>query len=226
MLLQHPVSVWQLAANIAPVIATGAGIYYRRYLPDYLGFILFAVISSLLFDSLGLALRYAHLENNAPVYNIYWFFCLWFMSMAARRLINGDLFKRMMMVTPGVVTVLGIYFVWERNWTGLTNKLYLSVCIALVFSYLLVLMQLLSVNTKKLFREPVFILCITLILYYACNIPFWAYLDYLIHHENSVARKLYGLITHPLNVFMYSSIAYCFVLAARHEKLKPLDAYG
>ncbi len=227
MLLQHFVSPWQLAANIAPFVACGVGMYHWRKLPVFLRLIFVEVTFSILFDTTGWLLHYFDIENNAGLYNIYWFFNLWFTGMAAWQVLNMPGFKKMALVMLYITTIAGFYFVWAKQFTGLASYFFLSACVVLTFLYLLVLVQFLSVNTQKLFREPVFLLSVTLIIYYACNIPFWAYLNYLNQHQDSLARKLFGIITHPLNVLLYSSIAICFALAGRRQgELKPSGTYG
>lgn len=69
-----------------------------------------------------------------------------------------------------------------------------------------------SNSTDNIIKHPHFWLCITMILYFGCNVPIMSFIDYLKEQRHDNANILYTLVNNSISILRYILLAVSFAL--------------
>lgn len=175
--------------------------------------ILCKLVLSLSVDIAGYILP-AHI-SNALLFNLYQLVDLWLLGTVAYLLLNKS--KLFVIVSVMMSTIISIYFLYIDLDSHFNNIGFLVESVVLTILYLIIITQeLMSIKTQK---KSVIWVCIAIIIYYGCCVPFFSLINYL---RSDIANDLY-LINSFLNIIFYLLIGYAFYLSRRIKLLKAND---
>lgn len=165
-----------------------------RMLTGYAKAIGFGVLISLSVDLIGHFLKQPQ-HPNYFVFNIFLLFDLWIFGIAAASLLKRR--KRMynvLFLLFGMGTIYCVYNFLFLQKEQFNTYSFLVESLILVFLYLVAFIDQYTISIGPIYRQPFFWICIGNIVFYASNIPFFAFFHYLVEYHQEAARSLY-LIT-------------------------------
>jgi uncharacterized membrane protein len=95
----------------------------------------------------------------------------------------------------------------------LAYPVFLLGCLLISITYINVLFRL-YISGERVEKKRITLLCFALLLYFACSIPLFAMLKFLIHSSSDRAQKLYNTINWALSLVRYALLAIFFLLYA------------
>ncbi|RYZ52959.1 MAG: hypothetical protein EOP49_08300 [Sphingobacteriales bacterium] len=144
---------------------------------------------------------------NFWFYNVYMLPDCLLVATAAWALIKNKVAAGILLAAMALFTVAwGINFA-QRPDTFATG-IFMAECLLVLVAYLYVITDRIASDGKGLAR-PLIWLCFIQIVYYACQLPLFMVLGYLIKNDLSLASKVY-MINPVLNIIRYSLTAFCF----------------
>lgn len=199
----------------AKLLALFVGLRYFRRLPTPYILLLCQVFFALVSESVGYYLGTVQHQNNIWVFYYYLLIDCWLMGMSGRYFLADSIFKKSL---PVILTILSGLWLADLFGTGLhtfSNKFFIGYGIFLVVVYIATLTNRVLIG-NEIFRNPVFWICLSTILYYGCIIPYMGLLNYLIKNAPNTADKLYDIIL-LLNFIRYPLVAFAFYLFGRQQ---------
>ncbi len=170
----------------------------------------------LLTESLGLYLNHVRQCNNVFLFNIYNILEVWLLAYIGKQFITTK-FARLILPILIFLTVYWFYCVLLRGIDEFFNWFFVVYCFFLVIIFTVILFTNALFNRKKVLGEPLFLICISIILYYGCTVPLFGVMNYLIKNDINTAARLF-YISHTVEVLRYLLIAIAFYLYGRQAK--------
>lgn len=196
------------------IIALLIGFYYAKKLSKPFIYILIQIFLALIIETYGWYLSIVLSQYNVWLFNSYYLIELWLLLLCAYLLISNSLFKRIilsLLLLGTAIWASNIYIVGFNTliiWSILFNS------IAFVFSYSYILYNLIFYDDAKLIVQPKFWLCMSMIIYFACNIPLFGLLNFLVDNDMHLAKNLFW-INLILNFIRYPMVAVSFYLLGK-----------
>ena len=201
---------FEMLSVFSTLMAFLFGTYTFKYLDDSFKLIFGSVICGLIVESLG---GYMSIKgfNNSWLFNIYILVSTTLITAA------GVIYLTIKIAKPIIISILVIWIVFwiihliNSPIAHFANKAFLSGSVILVSLFILVLINLINTNRQITHNLPIYLLCIAVLLYYACNMPTIGLLDYLLEHYRLLAKNLY-IINSSLSIAYYAILSYAFYL--------------
>lgn len=200
----------------AKCVAIIIGFYYRKTLPYQYRLLVWQVIIALIAEVLGKYLNLIHHSNNSWVFNIYMLAEVILIGWAGSFFIDNKSTQSLIKTSVCGFILLWIYYYYSLGISNLFNWFFVlsSLFSVGVYTYIILRRVLFSGN---IYSNPVFLICISIIIYFACVIPLFGTIKFLIKDNAVIAEKLY-LINAFANVLRYALVAIAFYLYGRQAK--------
>lgn len=207
---------------LGKIVAILLGFYYYKFLSDAYRLILYQVIVALLCESFAryLVVSHPYRYNNLWVFNLYLLCEMWLDGMAGRLLIRNNIIKQAVFYTLLGLTVLWGVNIYLVSMASFANWCFVATSIVFIIIYFIVLFDTALFNAKSILIQPAFWLCLSIILFYGCDLPYFGLRNYLIKHQmRSTELKLY-VINSILNFIRYPLVAVSFIFCRNTNKQK------
>lgn len=184
-------------------------IYWRRFTLPYK---ILAVQCLLAFgvEAIGRYINQASGGNNTWLFN---FYCL--VELAVHSYIGYLLLSRKsrqaILVGLAILLMFWLYSFFTDGQNRFFNWYVVVHCFFLLILYTVVLMTRVLFSQKLLWKQSLFLICIASIIYYACTIPLFGMLNYIVDSNVKMAKGLF-YISHIADVLRYILVAIAFYL--------------
>lgn len=156
-------------------------------------------------------------QNNVSIFNGYSLVELWLLGYIGLELIPIKS-KKFFVYALVLLTVFWMYNLSSYGPTQFFNWYFVLHCFFLLILYTTVLFTKAMFNRKVLWKQPLFLICLSLIVYYACTIPLFGTINYLVQSNMKMAANLF-YISHIINILRYFLIAIAFYLYGSQAKM-------
>lgn len=162
-----------------------------------------------------------HYSNNIWLYNCYLLADWGLLLLAGFKIIQLN--SKYMLFAPGFCLFIALWL-WNLRANGINAFASEAMVVNSMMQlglYLLVLYQTTMNNQRSLATSPAFWICVGIVLYYGCCIPFFSIHDYLSVKKNeTIAIKLNGIlmILNNLRYLLYTWSFYLFYKENRSKK--------
>lgn len=198
------------------LIALIIGAYYLRYFSFAYKLFLAHVFAALFTEVLGLyfnTIKY----NNALLFNVFNLVEVWLLTLAASSLITTMKIKSLVYIFLFLITTFWVYNVIYLSNAQYFNWHLVTYSVFFIVIYIIVLLDNSLFRQKYLLKQPLFLMCISIILYCGASIPLFGTLNYMIKSDVKTAEKLF-YISHVINVLRYTLVAIAFYLYGSQAK--------
>lgn len=146
---------------------------------------------TLLVECIGRTITYFHLGTNAWLFNIYalietillfWMFSAFSEHPKAKQFSAGVV---VLMIIAWLFAIFSNGILLFSNWYVIAE----SLLAVIAFTFLLISNSVFS--KSQLFTQPLFLLCIAIIIYYASVIPLFGVLNHLVEVDRELANNLF-----------------------------------
>ena len=189
--------------------------FWRKFDISY-RLIFIHLLIALVVEALGLYLNYIKQPNNFWLFNIYMIIEVWLIGLAGKYFLQDKLSDRYILISLIGFSVYWIISFKYKPITSLLNVFFILTFFFLVAVYIAVLVKKTFIN-NNVFNDPLFYLCVSCILYFACLIPLLGLINYLFSNNMKAAFNLF-YISHILNFLRYSLVAVAFYLYGSQVK--------
>lgn len=189
------------------------GMYYNDALPRPFRLLLFHAFIALFIELTGLWLTKVGIHNNTVLFNLFNLADAWLMSSVAHMMLAGAKYKQMVRYVMILISFFWAYRMYDQGTERYLN-LYMAVYSAfLVVIYIQVLYDNSLFKKEYMYQQPVFLICVAMMIDYGCCIPVFGTLNHFIKTDMNVAQDLL-YISHVANTVRYVLIAIGFYLYA------------
>lgn len=206
------------AALIGKIITFLVGVFFIKKLATAYKLLLLQVLVALLFESYGFYLGYVKLHNNIWIFNYYLLLEAWLLSIICLAFINNVLLKKITFPILFAVSGIWLYEIMTDSIHVLANKFFIAYGLLLIVLNIAILFNR-AFSKESLFKNPVFWVAISSILYFSCVIPYKGMENYLISRSLKLAESLFDILQ-VVNIIRYPLIALSFYLYARQQKMQ------
>lgn len=197
---------------LSVLIACVFGIISYNYNGIFLRAIFYMTFFSLVVEVTGETLGIMY-RSNIWLFNLYLLPNTLLTGIAGTYLFNKVLNKYLIRIGLLIWSIFWFIQLYTNGIAIFANRAFLFGGLLLIVVYLVSLKNL-FVSTTVFYKQPEFWVAIAVIVYYACNIPSFGLINYLISHHDFAATNLY-YINNILSIFYYSLISYSFYLCRK-----------
>lgn len=201
----------------AKVIAVIIGVYNRKILPVQYKILILQVFIAFSAEISGKYLNHIQHSNNSWVFNLYMLAEVILLGIAGKYFINTNKAGRLIISILSSFIILWIYFFFSLGITKLFNWFFVLSSLFSVGLYIYIMLHKVLFNKRTIYNNPTFLICLSVIIYFACIIPLFGSIMFLINDNLVIAEKLY-LINAFANILRYALVAIAFYLYARQAK--------
>lgn len=184
-------TISQLPLLIAELIAITIGLKYWRRLKLGYRVALVQVIIACIVEVTGRMLSVFHLGTNAWLFNIYalieTIIFLWMFGI-----FSGHPYTNKVLIVVAVIMPSGWFIAIATNGIFLFSNWYvIAESLLAIVLFILLLISKSVFSKSQLFTQPLFLLCIAIIIYYASVIPLFGVLNHLVEVDSKLAGNLF-----------------------------------
>lgn len=202
-----------VAMKLIPILV---GLYYWSLLKKPYRLIFLQTLIAFITEWLGRYIAVGMKQGNGWLFNFYALIEIAFLMLSAILFFKSRLLKRLTFIA-----LLIMVMIWIANMLAdytVFFSAYLILCsLAMVVLYVTVLLENLIFKSKKITLQPLFLISISIIIYYASIIPLFGAWNHLQKSDPSIAKGLY-YINEVANVMRYILVAIAFYLYGKQAK--------
>jgi len=210
--------------DISIVIAAVYGIRIWKNSTIFWRITILNVFLATITEVIGYIYKQKH-SNDVIPFNIYILIAMWLLVSAALLLINKKTASIITLIFSLINTYVWFYFINNNGINVFANWALVCSSVLIAAIYFITFIQLFSNNTLQISKQPVFWLCVAIIIYYCANIPIFSMLNYLNEKNLALATKLY-LINIVLGMVYYSLMSYSFYVYHKSAKAIKITSNG
>lgn len=200
--------------QFSETLACGVGIYTFTKLDCFSKLIAFQVFIAFLIELIGLQIRIQH-TSNVWLYNLY-MLAEFSLLIIAAGLKSTKVSRKSIILLLIFCVCWGVEIYWNSIEIFAVNTYVLGATILLV-SFSVVLYRSVQ-NRDPLFRQSMFWFSIGIILFYGCNIPFFAMHNYIANYSNTVQMNLLTTLMIIFGHIRYLCMAIGFIAFSQEVK--------
>lgn len=155
--------------------------------------------------------------NNVPLFNVYAIVEMLLLGTACRLLFTRSSLKKFLNIGLFAVSIYWLAVVIIDGITLFNNHVFVAIALFNVIYFFCLLIDNSIFNKKELYKQPLFLIAVASILYFATVIPFFGLMNYLTNSDMTLAIKLFK-INISAAILRYSLVAAAFYLYARQAK--------
>jgi hypothetical protein len=202
---------------IVKVAAIVVGVVYWKWLPLPYRIIMAQVFVGILAETAGKIMNMLHYPSNQWVFNIYMLAETLLIGSAAYFFMKEGRARRL-----AKYLLLSFIVCWPLCLYAYTvfhffSAYYVSYSFFLILLYTYVLTNYALFTKKKLLGNPLFIICISVIMMFAGTIPFFGTLKHVVENDIDVALLLFYVII-TINLIRYLLVTIAFYLCGSQAK--------
>lgn len=208
--------------SLCLILALGAGIYTYSYMNKFTRALFFQLVIWILFLITAYILttyqyKHGYSMNNHWLYNIAMPIELLLLTMAIRYFFNNKLINYLSIILYCIF--LGVFF-FQLKISGLFVYFNYALAVsglAVTILYTFILYKKFKSDPLSWKKSPEVIASIGLIIYFACNVPYFSLFNYLNNHYPDLSLKLFHMITDVLANVRYGCLAIAFWLVRKNS---------
>jgi hypothetical protein len=209
--------------ELSQLLALAAGLYAFRSLSLFarglfaqlLVWMLFYVASYML-----TSYQEAHEQttNNQLLFNIHMPLEAALLSFAAWRFFSPGLSRRLVVVSYVFFLVIYALLLRVKGWQVFNHLGSVAEALLITALYAALLFRMLRIRSWR--ASPELWACLGLLVFFACNVPYFSMFDYLNTYRPTLSLRLFNLINDDLANVRYLSLAFSFWMARRLARSK------
>jgi len=200
---------------LGEIIAIITGLLFWKYLSRPFRLVLILTVLGFICEISGYVITKFFHKHNAWIFNIYMPLEPLLLGIASIDFVRGPNYKKVVWPFLLINFAIWIFELYHDSIYIFASFSMICGCFLLVCLYISVLFKAIIFNNKILIKEPLFWLCLSIILYFGCDIPYMGVLRYWPRYKSSVHLTNINQI---LNFIRYPLVAVSFILAARQKK--------
>jgi hypothetical protein len=204
--------LWALPGKIAAIII---GLYFFSALLKPYRLFLFQVVIAMFVEILGYYLGAVKHQNNLWLFSSYNLVDLWLVGIAGRLLLKESWLKKFIVPLIIIGTILWVLDFYIRGVKEMLIWFTLYQYSILLILYLVLLSGILFKNSN-VSNQPIFWVCISILIFYSVSLPYWALFNYINTKHPELALNLFN-IKKVLNFIRYPLIGVAFYLLGRQR---------
>ncbi|MCW3103305.1 MAG: hypothetical protein JWO09_1745 [Bacteroidetes bacterium] len=212
-------------------IALSAGIYAFRYMNRFTRILFYQLITWICFYLGSYALT-TYQENSNIEPNDHWLLnihllleALW-LTVAAYNYSNAKTRKSLALILYGVFLIVFTIQVSVSGFSCFANLGMAAAGLMITILYLFILYDAFRSKAGLWYTSPEIWACIGLVIYFACNVPYFSLFTYLNDHYPILSGRLFSVITDVLANIRYFFLAIAFFIAARTKAVSTVNPHG
>ncbi len=202
-----------VAVKLIPILV---GLYYWTVLKRPYRLIFIQTLTALLVEGLGRYIVVGLKQGNGWLFNLYALVDMLFLVTIAMLFFNNKLLKKVTFVL-----LLILVLVWSANmladYSSFSTTYLILSSLLTVALYVFVLLENLLFKSQKLIFQPLFLISISIVIYYASIIPLFGVWNQLQRSDPTTAKGLY-YINEFANILRYLLVAIAFYLCGCQAK--------
>lgn len=210
-----PVLLWIIF--IIEVSAILIGFAFYKYLGKPYRIVHIQVIAAFAAEVTGRVLMENRHTSNVWVFNIYFLLEVLLLVSAAYYLINRPSLKKPYLVVLSGLVLAWITMFFFKGIGVVYSPFFISYSFLLVVLYLYAISANHLFKTKRIYTQPMFVLCLAMIIYFGGVMPLFGTINVLNRDYPVLAKKLF-YINKGLVGLRYALVALTFWLCAREGK--------
>ena len=202
------------------IIAIIVGALYWRYLSRPYRIVLLLVVLALIFETIGYYLGHFKQQQNVWLFNLYMPLEPLLLGVASLEFIKMKKYKP---IVYGLLLLNFIVWLLEILHNSIYNFASFSMicgCFLLTGLYIGVLLNNTIYGKRALVSEPSFWLCLSVILYFGCDIPYMGMFKYWGVHKLALIRL--ANINSLLDLIRYPLVAISFFILGYQQRLEEI----
>lgn len=156
-------------------------------------------------------------ENNSWIFNIYMLLEILLLVSAGLLFLKGGGVRNILSILLFAMVVYWVITYAFNDFFSLFNWFFVFSALVIVITYVLVLFNHAIFQSKKILQQPLFILSVAHVVYFACIIPLFGIISNLFVNNMMAAHKLY-VINDVVNFLRYFLVAIAFYLGGLQAK--------
>lgn len=196
-------------------IILGIGSWHKLPLPYKL--IVTQVVIAFCVEATGLYIVKQYHANNLWLYSIYLLCEIWLILLAGRSFTSSQKARKLTIATVVSLTVFWIYKIISFGYDKFLTQVMLLYFVATTILYLHVAFNNAVFSGKKIVQQPLFLICVSMILCSAVPIPYFGMVNYLNEVDIQLSHTLFN-INHVASIIRYWLVALAIYLYIRQAK--------
>lgn len=206
-----------VALLFTKTIALFLGIRLWRILPTAYRLVFLVTLISLVLEIVGKYIATVLHQDNVWVFNIYALVQTIMLGIAGLLYADKTLSRKIIFALLVVLTCFWVMYAINQNIDKLFNWFFVSSAIAMVITYIIVLLDNSLFKQQRIFTQPLFLISISYIIYFGSTIPLFGVMNVLVETDMHVASALFK-INQVANIICYALIAIAFYLYGKQAK--------
>ena len=201
-------------------IALSAGIYAYRYMSSFARTLFFQLLVWIFFYLVSYLITLYQIQsqlvqNNQWIFNIYIILETLLLSIASYRYLQDAGSKYLAFTLYGLFLLVMLAQLSMAGYSGFANYGVAIAGILVTILYTLILYRQFTVDTSSKIRTPEIWAGIGLVIYFACDVPYFSLFSYLNTYHLKLSSFLFHVITDVLANIRYLLLAVTFWLIGR-----------
>lgn len=201
---------------ITILVAASIGLYSWRQLLTGYKLLVLQLLSAFTVELTGVILTRSG-YSNVGMFNVYLQFDLLLLGGCGITFLKRKMIKRGMLSLLCVLSVIHIIKTISDGLYTFNNWSIVAAAIFYIVLFIIVLFDNMLFSAEKIYKQPLFLISISAIIYYSTVIPLFGLLNYLVDTDLSLADRLYTINVTAI-ILRYTLIAIAFYLYGRQAK--------
>lgn len=206
--------LWGFIGIVTKLIAFITGLLYLKRLPQAYKVLAIQTSIAMLVEAIGFYTGYFLNQNNLWIFNIYALIELCLLTYIGIQLSDSHLLKKLYIPIVLLFTAYWGLFICLQGIHVMPVTFILTIAFFFILLYAYILLSNLVFKKNKIISQPLFLLSVSIIIYYASIIPLFGLFNSLIEGDIGLAEKLYD-INRVANSLRYVLVGLVFYLYAR-----------
>jgi hypothetical protein len=189
---------------------------FRKNAPRYLKYFPAFLFITVVVELTAIILRLNKISRK-PLYNFFSVFEILFYLFVLYHIISNERVKKIIFysfILYSIISIINILTQRIKTFHSFTYSLGAIVLVCFCIYYFYSFFK--QATSQKPGKEPAFWICLGLVFFYGCTMPWWAAYNFL--HATRFEMNMFVLIIGITNYFLYSSFAIAFFIFYKLRK--------
>jgi hypothetical protein len=203
-------------------LALSAGIYAFASMDRFMRVLFYQLLTWIAFYLFSYALTtYQNIagieENDQWLFNLHMLLEVSWLTVAAYYYSNSKTRKYLALILYGLFLAVFITQINFYKFSCFANFGMAAAGMVITILYLFILYETFKLKSVPWYQSPEILASIGLIIYFACNVPYFSLFTYLNEHYLALSERLFHFITDVLANIRYLFLAIAFFIAGRKK---------
>lgn len=194
------------------------GLIYIKRMPDYLKLLLLQVFISVLNYHVVKLKAVISVGFNPVINSIYAFIETIIIIAAAGLIYKNKKFHKILILSASLAFLAFILNIITQDFFLFANYAYCFYGLIIISIYLYILFIRINQQNKTKLLDPVTLIIIGVIVYYACLTPYMAMYKYLLNNQEETSSFLFYYVLMPLSNLRYLLMGMAMIIVANKKK--------